>query len=134
MTENLTIVFLAGGGAALLVLVAASLLAREETRRDLSRHVQRVVSGESAGSLQPAQTLGDALLREVRRIGTAVQATSLFSPRDIADLERSAAAAGFSPQRAVPMVVGGKVLLVLGCPVLAYFGVSLAGFGFFARL
>src|SRR5690348_15733686 len=101
MSETLTLVFTAGGTAALLVLAAVSLLAWEAGQRDLARQVRRVVNGEAAGARQPVQTVGGALVRAVRRIGIGLQSTSLFSARDIAELERTAAAAGFSPQRAV---------------------------------
>jgi tight adherence protein C len=134
MSETLKIVIAAGGGAALLVLVASLLLAGEAAQRDLSRRVQHIASGGATGGLEPVRNAGNLLLAAIRRIGATFQATSLFSQTDIAALERSAVAAGLNPQRTVPIVIGGKVVLMLGCPALVFIGMTLAGYTSLTRL
>jgi tight adherence protein C len=134
MSQTLALVLAAGGSAALLVLVASVLLAGEATQRDLSRRVRHVASGGTIGGLEPVSNAGSSLFAAIRRIGAALQATSLFSQSDIAALERSAAAAGLNPQHTVPVVIGGKVVLMLGCPALAFIGMTLAGYTSMIRL
>jgi tight adherence protein C len=134
MSATLILVLAAGGGAALLVLTAAVLLAREATQRDLSERIRHVASDGTPRGLDSVRHAGNALFAAIRQIGTALQATSLFSPTDIAALERSVAAAGFDPKRAVPIVMGSKVLLMLGGPALAFIGLTLAGCTSITRL
>ena len=134
ISQTLTIVLLAGGGAGILVLAGAGLLAWEASHRDLARHLQHVVRMDGAGEMRPARETGGILFGAIRRVGEVLQSSALFSDRNVADLERTAQAAGLDPRRTVPIVIGGKVLLILGCPVLAYLGMSLTGHGGGARL
>jgi tight adherence protein C len=134
MSETLALVFMAGGGAALLVLAASVLLAGEASQRDLSQRVRHIANGGTTSGLEPVRNAGSSLLGAIRRIGATLQATSLFSQSDITALERSAVAAGLNPQRTVPIVIGGKVVLMLGCPAVAFVGMTLAGYTSIIRL
>lgn len=106
--------------AILLIVVAVGLLVRGLSDRELSRHIQKVLAGDERVS-RPRMAR-NVVLASLRQIGSFVQQTSILSERDIAELERTARAAGFSPETAVPIVIGGKFTLMLACPALAYFG------------
>ena len=108
----------ATGGATLLALLGILVLAQGMSERDLSRHIQRVVAGND--KLAAPRSARNIILSGLRTIGVAVQRWSVFSARDIAELERAARSAGFSPESTVPIVIGGKLVLMLSCPVVAY--------------
>ncbi len=133
MSETLTIVMFAGGGAALLVIAAAGLLAWEASHRHLASRVQHVVHTDTAGTIQPGRTTGSVVFAAVQKFGEALRSSAVFSERNIADLERTALAAGLDPRSAVPVVIGGKIALVITGPILAYALTSLAGSGMAAR-
>lgn len=101
-----------------LVVAAVAIFARGVGERDLARNMGRVLRGEE----QQSQTLSlkRKLLDITRYIGTFVQRFSIFSPKDIVELERTARSAGYAPETAVPVVIGGKLLLMLACPTVAY--------------
>jgi tight adherence protein C len=130
----MTLVLAAGGSAALLVLTAAALLIGEAAQRDLSRRVRHIAAGETTGTLEPMWAAGNSLFTAIRRIGATLQATSLFSARDIAALGRSAVAAGLNPQRAVPIVLGAKVVLMLTGPAVAFVAMTASGYASMPRL
>jgi tight adherence protein C len=60
--------------------------------------------------------------------------SALFSAPDIAELERAAVTSGLDPRRTVPLVIGGKVLLIIACPMLAYAAGTLGGLAMPTRL
>ena len=134
MSDTMNLVLAAGGGAALLVVAASALLMGEAARRDMSRRVRQVAVGETTGTLEPMRAAGHSLFAAIRRLGEALLATSLFSSRDIAALQRSAVAAGLNPQRTVPIVLGAKVVLMLAGPVVAFVAMTAAGYGAIPRL
>lgn len=109
---------LAAGGATMLAVVGILVLARGMSERDLSRHIQRVVTGNDR--LGEPRSARGIIVSGLRTIGSALQRLSVFSARDIAELERTARSAGFSPESTVPIVIGGKFVLMLSCPALAY--------------
>ena len=105
--------------AGFVLVLAIWVLARGSGERDLARNMSRVLNGED----QTGQrfSLRGMLLGAVRRVGAFVQQFSIFSAKDVAELERAARAAGYAPDTAVPIVIGGKLLLMLCCPVVAFF-------------
>ena len=124
-TVHVLLVAIVGG---LLLVVALALFQREARHRALLKNIQRVVSDEGAAVVQASRRPGTVVLGTTKQLGLKLQQTSIFSARDIADLERTARAAGFSPQTAVPFVIGGKCVLMVACPVLAYFAASVQGY------
>lgn len=104
--------------AAVLVFAAAIVLFQGVGRRDLTQNMERVLHGEE--HVHRKLSLQGALLGLVRQVGTFVQRFSIFSARDIAELDRAARSAGYAPETAVPVVIGGKLFLMVGCPVIAY--------------
>ncbi len=119
MTDPVTIAAAAACIAILLMVIAAGLLARGFSERDLSRHIQRVIANNDTPAAP--RTARNLILIALQQVGSFVQRTSIFSERDIAELERAARSAGYAPDTAVPMVIGGKFVLMLACPALAYF-------------
>ena len=106
-------------GAIAGVVFAACLLFSGSLRdRDVGRNLNRVLNGDEEVA-QP-HNLSSALLRALRELGTFIQRYSIFSAKDVAELERTARSAGFAPETAVPIVIGGKLLMMLGCPIVAF--------------
>ncbi len=106
------------GGITLFGAVAIGLFVRSIAERDLSRHIQRVVSGDDkAAAPRSARAIVLGLLRS---IGGYVQHLSVFSAKDIAELERTARSAGYAPESAIPLVMGGKIVLMVALPLIAY--------------
>lgn len=112
-------VFLQASLAGLIVLLAVGVLARGAGDRDLARNMSRVLNGEDQTSQR--FSMWGMLLDAIRHVGGIVQRFSIFSAKDVMELERAARSAGFAPDTAVPIVIGGKLLLMLCCPVIAYF-------------
>jgi tight adherence protein C len=117
---NLTLIFGLVGAALLLLGSAAVMLLRDAAS---SRLEQRVVAagGEdrSARPAGPAQPLG-GLGRLLQGIGDKLRGgTSLYSEQDLLALESVIAASGLNPVRALPIVLGGKVMLTILVPLLA---------------
>ena len=114
-----------GAGAVLLIL-SAFLLSRELSERELAKRAQRIArEGEDIATGRSASGI---LLGLVGRIGNALRGSFFFAEKDIQVIERTARAAGMDPARAVPLVLGGKVLLLVAGPAIGY-GIAL-GSGF----
>ena len=108
-----------GASCALAFLAAACfLVTRSLAERDLVRNMERVVRGEDQARA-PRHFWG-LILAVIRHLGTYVQRFSIFSPKDIAELERASRSAGLSPETAVPLMIGGKLILMICVPLIAY--------------
>ncbi len=103
---------------ALLGVAALLVISRFWSERDLARRIQTVLSGGKAASHRSSKTVFVSVLSQ---IGGLVQHLSVLSKGDIAELERAARSAGFSPETAVPMLMGGKLVLMATCPLVAFF-------------
>ena len=104
--------------AGALLIAAAFLVARSLSERDLTRNVERVLRGDK--SVGAASSLQGKVVDVVRHLGSYAQKLSIFSQKDILELERAARAAGFAPETAVPVVIGGKLILLVACPAIAF--------------
>lgn len=106
------------GGAGACALAAALLLLREARAREVETHVLAVASGRSTSAL--SWRLGTAR-NVVRAIGDRViTGTRLYSKKDIALLRDMIAASGRDPRHTLPLLLGGKLVLTLVCPLLAF--------------
>lgn len=101
-----------------LIVAAGILIARSFSDREMNRNLQRVLRGEKAA--KDRSDFRGMLVSGLRHLGSYAQQLSVFSQKDIAELERTARAAGFAPETAVPVVIGGKLVLLLACPAIAY--------------
>lgn len=104
--------------AAALVGAAGYLVVRSMGERDLNRNIERVLSGEKASGETPS--LRGRAIAALRYLGSFAQQFSIFSAKDIVELERAARSAGFAPETAVPVVIGGKLILLVACPAVAF--------------
>lgn len=101
-----------------LVAAAAFFVSRSLGERDLTRNMERVLRGEK--SSEETSSLRGRVVDVLRHLGSYAQQLSIFSAKDIAELERAARAGGFAPETAVPVVIGGKLILLVACPIIAY--------------
>jgi tight adherence protein C len=132
MLESLPIPPWILGAGAILLLLAAFLLSRELNERELAKRAQRIArDGEEPEASRSATGM---LLGLVGRIGNALRGSFFFAERDIEVIERTARAAGMDPARAVPLVLGGKVLLLLAGPAIGYFVAHSGGFALLGQV
>jgi len=110
---------LAGAGALLLALAAALLLSMEARQRDLAARIRQVTRPSSPTARRQAKPL-QPLGRLLQQLGELLRRTALFSEKDLAELERAVAAAGFNPHRAVPAFLGAKLIAVVLLPLLGW--------------
>ena len=105
------------GGAA-IIAAAGFLMVRSLGDRDMNRNMERILRGEKPS--KEASSFRGRLVAIVRSLGAFAQQLSIFSQKDIAELDRTARAAGFAPETAVPVVIGGKLILLVACPAIAF--------------
>jgi tight adherence protein C len=109
-------------GVLLIVAIALGLLlAAFSQRRGVVEARIRLVQGheEQQKAVKRASRVED-ILRGLRRLGSAIIQSGILSRKAIADLEQTLAAAGYRPASALPLVVGGKVVLMIGLPLVAW--------------
>jgi tight adherence protein C len=114
------------GAGAVLFILSAFLLSRELSDRELAKRAQRIAREDEV--VAGGRSASGILLGLVGRIGNALRGSFFFAEKDIQVIERTARAAGMDPTRAVPLVLGGKVLLLVAGPAIGY-GIAL-GSGF----
>ncbi len=113
-------VAVAAGIASTVLLVAAIILfAGAQRDRDLAERLRSAGGSPSPAVDRPARGRG-AVLAVFRRIGEALRNRAILSERDLMDLERTVAAGGFNPRRAVSTFIGIKVCLLFLVPIGAY--------------
>ena len=117
---------------ALLLGGAFALLLRDSRARFMQHRVDRFVLGTGAepGSAAAAASRvpARAALAMIGRLGDRVRrSTKLYSPRDLEALGAVLQASGFNAARAVPVVLGAKIVLVLLLPAAALVYGELAG-------
>jgi hypothetical protein len=109
---------------ALFLLFAAFLaIAWAPLQRDarLRRQLAQVRDAYAAiGSAASANKPASPLARAVAGVGSLLTGSGLLSPKAIANLESTLASAGMRGNRALPLFVGAKVLLLIGLPLLAF--------------
>jgi tight adherence protein C len=102
----------------LLCVLAAVVIAQMAEDRDLSARIREVVhaDGHAKRAVRaPGLTLFASAFRQV---GNAVRRSTLFSERDILDIERALAASGQDPASVGSIFLGVKVVLLLGTPAI----------------
>jgi tight adherence protein C len=113
-------------GVLLFVTLALGLLlAVFSQRREMVEARIRLVQGrEEQQKAVKRVSRAEDILRGVRRLGSAIIQSGVLSRKAIADLEQTLAAAGYRPASALPLVVGGKVALMIGLPLVAWLAVG----------
>lgn len=103
--------FIMIAGIVLLVAVATSLLWREAHLREVDARVFRAINNRKQ---DPAHA---QLMRWVRALGDRCR--RFYSPGDLEHLRSMILASGFNPHRALPVVLGGKLTVMLLLPALS---------------
>lgn len=117
-------------GICLLILAAAFLLVfGAKSERDMLMRMQGAQPGSAAPTANGPQAGSGALLAILTSIGERLRHGALMSEKDLLNLERSVAAAGFNPRRAVSIFLGVKAALVVALPFVGYGAASLYGTG-----
>ena len=116
----------------LMILAAAFLVVfGAKSERDLLTRMKNDPAGPAApGASAHAGPAGpNALVSLLTSIGERLRHKALLSEKDLLNLERSVAAAGFNPRRAVSIFLGLKAALVVTLPVLGFAAAKLYGGG-----
>lgn len=104
-------------GAAFILLGMLLRQQRLTVRMQMSRGI---APSEDAGNQREA--LRHAWTRVVRALGQLILRTGLLSSRTRAELELTLASAGLRGRNGLELFVGGKILLLVGLPLLTLFG------------
>ena len=108
----------------------AGFILNRQLRRDTMlatrvRDVQRIVGIEAV--IAPTGESQSILLRLIAGMGEAITGAGLLSASGLQDLERRLMATGFRGRNVLALFIGGKLLLLAGCPLLAWMAVSRSG-------
>jgi tight adherence protein C len=114
MPDKLTLVASVMVGVVVLVGLSALLLIQEARRRDLESRIVRTVWGR-----QESKPAFSGLVGRLHALGERVQRGRLFySDSDLENLQGIIAAAGFNPRRALPLLLGIKIALLIVMPTI----------------
>ena len=116
----------------LLILAAAFLVVfGAKSERDILTRMKNDPAGPAAaaGPGGASQAGSGALVALLTGIGERLRHKALLSEKDLLNLERSVAAAGFNPRRAVSIFLGLKAALVVALPVVGFVAAKLNGTG-----
>ena len=130
MIEDRTLIaLLAIGFAILLVAGALALMLREMAARNLEQRVLSLAAGGHDGARFGPPTLFGGGQRLLYAIGQLVRGrTKFYSEHDLLALEGMITSTGFNPRKVLPLILGAKVVLAIGIPVVAVLYTRLAGF------
>jgi tight adherence protein C len=131
--EQIVLAIVAALAALVLAVAAAILLARSADGRDLATRMRMVMRPNQAAFVA-ASARASLPVRLLALIGEALQKGAVISARDLADLERTVAFAGFASRRAASVFLGAKAVMMLVCPAVAYFYASTAGYAWSGQL
>jgi tight adherence protein C len=116
---------LALGGLGLIMLRIMARQARLTSRIDGARHAAGMTGADQF------HTEGSLPMRLIAGLGSMMLRSGILSRSTVAGLERTLEAAGLHSSAALGLFVGGKLILLLGLPALAFLGGRLAGVGGF---
>ena len=111
-----TLLLLAGGALG-LVAAAAALLAQGAEERDLGNRLRAVL--RPAAPAPARRVPGAGALRPLLHLGEFLRDRAVISAKEVAAFQRTMAAAGFDPRRAVPVFIGAMAVLLVAAPLLA---------------
>ena len=114
-----------GAICALILLAAFLVVFGAKSERDILARMQGDAAGPAAAAGHASRPAGpSALAGLLTSIGERLRHRALLSEKDLLNLERSVAAAGFNPRRAVPVFLGLKAALVVTLPAVGFAGAS----------
>lgn len=121
MVNQLPVIALFGFGAVLLAGVAVVMVLRGLTARTLEQRVTAIAATRSTAQPdEDTSTLG-SMRRLLHWIGETIRGkTKFYSEKDVAALETMIASAGLQPRALLPVLLGIKVVAVVGMPLIAF--------------
>src|SRR4051812_40004738 len=112
---------------ALLCLAYARVLISEARQADeIAARLRAIQDGPVPGA-RPVARGGGMLLGALRWIGEVLRDRAILSAKDLLDLERTVAAAGYNPPRAVATFIGIKAMLFVLMPAAGFSLATLCG-------
>jgi tight adherence protein C len=115
--------------AVLLVAGAIVLLLREAARQNLDARVSAVAASGRTASAAPSTPWFAPATGLVEKVGVSFRkGTRFYSEEGIAELDAMIEAAGMRPKRVLPMVLGGKIVLLILAPLAAYIYCTIVGY------
>ncbi len=128
MSGSLPTLPLLAGALVVLLGATAALLLRDRGARQLQQRVDRFVLGSGTEAAGGGNAQMRAALSVISLIGDRVRRNSrLYSERDLEALASVLQASGFPARRAIPIVLGTKIVLVGLLPVAALAYGTIAG-------
>jgi len=112
----------AAAGAVSLLASAGSLLLLRALDRQRLVAARLLTIQQDAARSRPAGRGSNRLLRLVAALGTALARSGALSTATLAQLEQTLLSAGLRGGNGLGLFVGSKLLLLLGLPALAWFG------------
>lgn len=101
-------------GVVLLVCLSAVLLIQEARRREMEAHIVQTVWGRPAA--KPALS---GILGRLHSLGEwARRSGRLYSAQDLEKLQSMVSSAGFNPRHVLPVLLGSKLIMMVGSPVI----------------
>jgi tight adherence protein C len=119
---NQTLLLSCGAVFALLMVTSGLVLLRQVRQQDrIAARVQMIHGLKPAIQLGAEQyALRVTLMRAIASLGQLILRSGMLSARTRADFEATLATAGLHGANGLAMFVGGKILLALGLPLLAW--------------
>lgn len=125
---NSTLFWPAIAGALVFTVVVGFLLTDMLRREDQISQRIRIVQGRHRAGAAAGANRMESMLNAVRRLGVVIIQSGLLSRKAIRDLELTLAAAGYRASTALPLVVGNKVALMIGLPVISWLAAGSVNF------
>lgn len=104
-----------------LVLVSLLLLREFDRQQRLRMRVQMLHGQMRVLAATRSEALHTTILRLLGRLGQAILKTGMISQSSLKDVENTLATSGLPKGTAVGAFIGGKVLFLCLCPLLAWF-------------
>jgi tight adherence protein C len=116
-------VLLAGGALFAMLLIMSALLMMHQSRQQARLAARfRMIQGQpqAAGSAGERESIRAASMGVIAAIGQFILRSGLVSARTRADFANTLATAGLHGTNGLAVFVGGKIVLTLGLPLLAW--------------
>lgn len=121
MVNQLLVIALLGFGAVLLAGVAVVRVLRSITARTLEQRVTAIAATRSTAQPDEDMSTLGSMRRLLHWIGETIRGkTKFYSEKDVAALETMIASAGLQPRALLPVLLGIKVVAVVGMPLIAF--------------
>ena len=117
------IFFLAGLGSLVCAVAAVLLLRMIEAEERLTSRVASIQQS-ARPSQQVSRKQSSGLLGLVTSVGSSIAKSGLLSSKTVAELQQTLVVSGFRGSNALGLFIGSKLILLIGMPALAWFGLG----------